>query len=152
MKLHVTKYDINSLSQPLWVYGLRAPKPTDDFTEEDWAEKVAMIILGDFEEIGKTESTSDSEVGLGIPRSWYWFIARTELVFGKGIFLFDVRTTSYQATDGGACPFDTGGLWLGFIITDPPLADVDDKHKFFHRYRVDPNLWAITFSEYIKSN
>lgn len=152
MKLNVTKYDITSLSQPFWVYGLRMPKPTDDFTKEDWAEKIAMIILGDFEEIGKTKSTSDSEVGLGIPRSWYWFIARTELVFGNGTFLFDVRTTSYQATDGGACPFDTGGLWFGFIITDPPLANVDDIRKFFHQYKVDLNLWATTFKDYVGSN
>lgn len=132
---------------PIWVFGFKKDMPVDD-----WYRDISYIILGYFDKISKRDKTILSEAGLGIEPSWYSYICRAEILYGNGIFFFEVETDEWGAKDRGICPFDTGGLWCGNIKTTPELITDQDKITFFEKHDSELNNWSTFFYDYIKNN
>ena len=152
----VTHVDLKSVTQPLWVYGLRTPSRPSDVEEEEsrWRLTVALVILDQFEKVDQGEKTMETEAGLGIPPSWYWFVSQANTYFGNGVFFFLVETEGWSDNDRGVCPFDTGGLWHNKISTYPPIdpSDKDSKRTLFARYDRRLKLWDVSFKDYVYQN
>jgi len=136
---------------PPWVFGLR-PQVNLRSGGRRWQEVVALLILGDLHLVPPSQSTTTAETGLGIPPSWYWYVARTETVFGRTLSFWSTAAEPWLADERGVCPFDTGGLWHGFIKTRPPLADVAEKRELFGRYDLILSGWGPKFHLYLREN
>lgn len=130
-----------------WVFGLR-PR----YHYEKWLRAVASIIVGRLDYLGQTQRTIEAQSGLGLEPSWYWYIARTKESFGHAVFLWDVEGLDWEAGTRGVCPFDTGGLWHGYIATVPHLANADDKRAFFHKNDHELSMWPNTVTNYLVGN
>ena len=90
--------------------------------------------------------------GLEIVPSWYSYIGRADVIYGNGIFFFEVDTLNWEPNDRGACPFDTGGIWWEHIETSPALSDDNQKKAFWEKYDIPLHLWFDAFTEYIHKN
>ena len=76
----------------------------------------------------------ESEAGLGLPACHYWYVLHAEAAFGQTVFLWSATINTWQEEDGGISPFDSGGLWHGFVVTQPPLPAGPDRKMLFVRY------------------
>lgn len=136
---------------PPWVFGLR-PQANLKKGGKKWQEVVALLILGDLHLVPPSESTTLAETGLGISPSWYWYVARTENVFGRMLSFWSPATSTWVADERGVCPFDTGGLWHGFIRTNPVLVEGAQKKALFSRYDLVLSDWEPKFRLYLQEN
>lgn len=92
-----------------------------------------------------SEATTATETGLGIAPCHYWYLLHAEATFGQTVFLWSATIDSWQENEGGLCPFDSGGLWHGHIVTDPPLATMQARKMFFDRYNQALPGWDESF-------
>ncbi len=148
----IAKHKLKEFKEPLWVHGLRSEIDDPARENEEWQEVVTKIILGNLEGIISDAGTNEAEIGLGISPSFYWFIARTEEAYGGGIFFDFVDPETCKGIDGGVCPFDTGGLWKGYIKTDPPFDNDDERREFFSKNNTPLDSWSKNFRDYINEN
>jgi len=132
---------------PLWLTGLRP-----HVGGKDWRAAVASIIFLEVGDLEPSESTKAAERGLGLQRSHYWYILRAEAMFGYAVFSARATIADWQPHDGGACPFDSGGFWHGYIATDPPLLTGGAKKSFFERHNQPLAVWRQGFDAYLSSN
>lgn len=130
-----------------WVFGLR---PHYDYPT--WSLAVMNIITGKFVGVGKRDRTIEAEHGLGIVPSWYWYIARSEESYGHSVFFWTPREVGFKPDDRGACPFDTGGLWHGRIVTRPMLRPGGERRSFFENSDRPVGEWRSIFHTYIEDN
>jgi hypothetical protein len=136
---------------PPWVFGLR-PQVNLKAGGKRWQEVVALLVLGDLHLVPPSETTTAAETGLGIPPSWYWYVARTETAFGRTLSFWSTAVDPWLADERGVCPFDTGGLWHGFIKTKPPLANGAKKKELFGRYDLILSGWGPKFHLYLRES
>lgn len=136
---------------PPWVFGLR-PQVNLKSGGKRWQEVVALLILGDLHLVPPSATTTAAEAGLGISPSWYWYVARTETVFGRTLSFWSTAAEPWHADERGICPFDTGGLWHGFIKTRPPLADGAKKKELFGHYDLVLSGWGPKFHLYLRES
>ena len=136
-------------SVPVLVTGL--PEPTS--THLYWCEAITRIIRRHWSPRHPTTKTMQAEKGLGIegePR--YFYAMRTEPAFGFAVFFFrQVLHSPWPADTHGATPFDTGGLWHGGIVTQPP-AGPKEKRRIFRQHQVSLPRWIYAFNQYISTN
>lgn len=134
---------------PPWVFGFK-----NEVSTSDWYRDLAFVILGKFDGIPRRPATISAESGFEIVPSWYSYIGRAEVIYGNGIFFFQVGTSNWESDDRGVCPFDSGGIWWGHIETNPKLPDNNQKKKkaFFEEYEIPLNKWFDSFRKYIVKN
>jgi hypothetical protein len=130
-----------------WVSGLRPPTPG-----KDWREATAAWILGDIGKLPSGKRTSQAETGLGIEPSHYWYVLRAERQFGYTVFLSRASIDGWLKESGGMTPFDSGGLWHGFIPANPASIDSETKKSLFNRYNRSLIGWPDAFCDYIAAN
>ena len=87
------------------------------YAYETWCAAIASILLGQYDDIKSGAKTLEAEHGLGIPASWYWYVARSDESFGQGVFSCGAHDIAWEPTECGVSPFDTGGLWHRHIKT-----------------------------------
>jgi hypothetical protein len=113
---------------------------------------VATILLDGLHRLGTRVKTSEAEEGLRIKSSCYFYLFRTDQEFGYVVFVWTPAREDWAAGDGGACPFDTGGLWHDRMVTDPVLRTGDEKRAFFARHDCPLDSCASRFSSYLERN
>ena len=102
--------------------------------------------------IERVPKTIQAESGLGIAGlPVYYFVMRTERAFGRVVFVYVCHEAVDSPPDGGATPFDSGGLWHGHVHTDPEMAQ-DEKRHFFAEATVQLSDWNETFEAYVREN
>jgi hypothetical protein len=148
----IDKHNLKEFKEPLWVHGLRSERNDPGSKNEEWEEVVTKMILGNLEGVISEASKNEAEMGFGISPSFYWFISRTDEAYGGGIFFDFVDPEICEGINGGVCPFDTGGLWKGYIKTNPPLDNDAKRRDFFLKNDTPIHLWAKTFRDYINEN
>ena len=94
--------------------------------------------------------TQRAEHGLGISGKPYYFYAlRADSGFGFVAFLLsEIEGVDWPPDARGATPFDSGGMWLGKITTDPPL-DWNGRRRVFKTHDVPLVAWRSEFETYI---
>jgi len=130
-----------------WVSGL---KPRHAY--DRWSKAVADILLDLFDSVGKFDTTLEAEAGLGLPPSWYWFVARTDDSYGFTVFFWSSHGTVWRSDHRGICPFDTGGLWHGHVHLTPEVVDPAAKRAFFERHDQGLADWQVAFATYLANN
>lgn len=78
------------------------------------------IILNDWPPRPTSHRTHDAELGLGVVGApYYFYVMRTERVYGTAVFLFrDTEERDWPTDMKGATPFDSGDLWHGELLTE----------------------------------
>ncbi len=133
-----------------WVRGLREPRSEFD----DWRKVVAELLrVSPGRSATPTASTSASERGYRIPPCWYWYVARTEKLFGHAVIFFrPILSDDIAKVNGGMCPFDSGGLWTGKMACNPPISTEDEKRAFFQAHDSNLSQWPDRCETYLKNN
>ena len=127
------------------VHGLRQPRHEHG---RDWVERLTSAITGRWPEPTASAGTQSAERGLGISGKPYYFYAlRTDWRFGFVVFLFS-DGGDWPPDARGATPFDSGGMWLEKIATDPPI-DRDGRRELFKNHDVPLVDWRSEFETYI---
>lgn len=104
-----------------WVRGLRPPLPS-----ADWREQAAQCLLCTFSTIPTGAATATSEQGLGFPPSSYFYVGRADPAFSDFVCVYAPNVPA----NGGTTPFDSGGIWHGYIVASPVWSDDADRRTF----------------------
>lgn len=94
----------------------------------------------------KTPDTRDSEAGLGLGDSLYFFVGHACPDFGHVVLVYDPDWS--VARPGTATPFDTGGLWAGHIVADG-VSDETSRRDYCDGHKVSLCAWQDAFSDYL---
>ena len=118
---------------------------------EDWCELVTRTIQGDWPAPAASEQTREAECGLGIVgRPCYFYVLRAEKNFGLVVFILSEDVGADWPSDSrGATPFDSGGWWLGRIVTNPSL-DQAGRRTAFRAFDVPLREWQDTFKDHVR--
>jgi hypothetical protein len=78
-----------------------------------WKPLVKNLLLGNLDSIVTGDKTRAAEAGFGLAPSTftYWFVGRTDRDYGEVVSVWRPLGPLSSGSDGGLCPFDTGGLW-----------------------------------------
>ena len=139
------------------VHGLKDPKV---HSVGDWRELLTDVLLCDWPAPDPYEDTRKAEVGLGIEGTPYYFYAmRTHEAFDFVVFVAEETGNEGSVTDrgqGGATPFDSGGLWKGKIhpLNGAKVAQhvIDERRRVFAANNVALDRWQPEFREYLEEN
>lgn len=113
---------------------------------------ITSILQGEWTSFSRSPDTPRAEEGLGIRgEPLYCFVMRTERAFGQVVFVFADTGAVDSSGEGGATPFDSGGLWHGYIQTEPGLR-ADQKPGFFSRTNIPLSDWQHAFEAYVQAN
>ena len=115
-------------------------------------ELITDVVQGRWASFTRSPNTLLAEEGLGIRgEPLYCFVMRTERAFGQVVFVFADTGADDSSGDGGATPFDSGGLWHDHIRTEPRLRP-DERPEFFRRATIPLGDWQHTFESYVQDN
>ena len=119
----------------------------------DWCELVTSAIRGEWPAPKASERTQKAERGLGIGgKPYYFYVLRAEESFGLVVFVLSEDEEAEWPSDArGATPFDSGGLWLKKVETDPQLDDAG-RRAFFQDHDVPLARWRAAFGGYIRAH
>ena len=132
------------------VHGLRQRRL---YHSGGWFERMTDAITGRWPVLTASPETQCAEHGLGIAgRPYYFFALRTDENFGLVVFLLsEIEGVDWPPDARGATPFDSGGLWIDKIATDPPL-DQRGRRGFFEAHDVPLTAWRPAFETYIRKS
>jgi len=91
----------------------------------------------------KTEITRETERALGIGDSLYFYVGHACPEFGQIVLVYAPEWSTFEL--GGATPFDTGGLRLGYVNG----SGTEDAVSYCKNHRVDLPKWVDEFTTYI---
>ena len=94
----------------------------------------------------KTEVTRETERVLGLGDSLYFYAGHACPEFGQIVLVYAPEWSSSEP--GGATPFDTGGLRLGYVKG----TGTDDPVSYCKHHRVDLTSWTGEFAAYIETS
>jgi len=92
----------------------------------------------------KTDVTRRAEAALGLGNSLYFYVGHACPEFGQIVLVYDPTWTETER--GSATPFDTGGLYGGFIKG----SGTEDPVPYFTRFRVGLASWRKQLGEYVE--
>jgi len=131
-----------------WILGLRPKKGLG----AAWQSIVQSILLRTFRTAATGPNTAAAEKGLGIAPCVYFYVFQTTGRFGSVVFLWRENPDKpLKAADGAVAPFDTGGIWHGRIVTDPPLAGTA-RQGFVQKHSKPIDKWLPEFVKWIADN
>ena len=115
-----------------------------------WFVRLTNAIKGRWPAPTASGRTQSAEHGLGISGKPYYFYAmRADRRFGFVVFLLsEIEGSDWPPDARGATPFDSGGMWLGKVATDPPL-DESGRRRLFMIRDVPLAAWRSEFETYI---
>lgn len=115
-----------------------------------WFERMTDALVGRWPMPIASARTQRAEHGLGVSgKPYYFYSLRAEGNFGLVVFLLgEVEGVEWPPGAKGATPFDSGGLWFGDIVTDPPLNE-SGRRGFFETHDVALADWRAAFRTYI---
>lgn len=143
---------------PIWTYGFKNDNYKKYKIKMSIPRDVAFILLDSVEKIPQRPKTIVAEKGLGIKPSFYFFINRATIHYGNGVFFFDVDKDGWGENERGVCPFDSGGVWVGRVYTNPAMVfsrkqfQNKKRREFFCKYDRILNDWVVSFNSYIQTN
>jgi len=116
-----------------------------------WFERLTSAIKGRWPVPTASTGTQSAEHGLGISGKPYYFYAlRPDRRFGYMVFLFsETEGVDWPPDAKGATPFDSGGMWIGRIVTDPPLDRRSRRRSHFEAHDLPLVAWRSEFETYI---
>ena len=119
----------------------------------DWCRLMTDIILNDWPPRPTSHRTHDAELGLGVVGApYYFYVMRTERVYGTAVFLFrDTEERDWPTDMKGATPFDSGDLWHGELLTES-RTEADQRQDIFRRYEIPLTHWRAAFHRYLERN
>lgn len=97
-----------------WVQGLRGGAVETDLP---WERVLYERLVGRHDRIQNSSKTLAAEIGLNIGHCAYFYIGRCDPDFGDHVVGYRRPISSTVRV----APFDTGGLWYGYINTQPAL-------------------------------
>jgi len=97
-----------------------------------WQPLLRDRLRAHFQDHVRTANTEAAEIGLGMPPSSYWFVLSGNPAFGRILIMSQPNPTVLRGCDGGATPFDTGGLWHNHIVAVPPFTTPAGKVAYFN--------------------
>jgi len=131
-----------------WICGIRPKKVTGT----EWQAVVLSILQRMFKTAPTGTRTAEAEAALGLGACVYFYVFQTSARFGSVVFLWKENPARpWNATDGAAAPFDTGGIWHGRVVTDPPLAKAERK-PFVQTHSRPIDQWLTAFVAWIEAN
>lgn len=120
---------------------------------DDWRELVTSAIQGEWPTPKPSEPTRKAENGLGIDGApYYFYILRADGNFSLVVFVLSENEEADWPSDArGATPFDSGGLWLKKITTNPELDDAG-RRTFFQDHDRPLTDWQSAFEDYVRTH
>jgi hypothetical protein len=93
----------------------------------------------------KTEASREAERTLGLGDSLYFYVGHACPDFGQIVLVY---TTEWSSSEpGGATPFDTGGLRLGYVKG----IGTEDAVSYCKNHRVALGKWPSEFAAYVEA-
>src|SRR4051794_33791759 len=107
----------------LWIHGFKSKAASAD--PPPWHEYLVAQLLDRVDDYTAADGTSDAESALGFEASVYWFVSSPSSAYTGGALTI-WEPTDLDHAPGGLCPFDTGGMVLGHIVTRHPEVAASD--------------------------
>lgn len=128
-----------------WVHGIKK-KTTGPYV----FAHIASVVGKRFSDIPRAPSSAATETDLAYPPSIYWYLGRADDLYGSVVFLCEARTETAGESDGGVCPFDSGGMWTGRIALNPPApAKSTERREILSRYTMSLSGWKALFGQHL---
>ena len=120
-----------------WVQGLRGGAVETDLP---WERVLYERLVGRHDRIQNSSKTVAAEIGLDIGNCAYFYIGRCDPDFGDQVVGYRRPISSTVRV----APFDTGGLWHGYINTQPALVP-SEKQKLVddNSHKLGDFEWAF---------
>lgn len=131
----------------MWTSGIRPPKH-----EGEWYPLALSILRYKFHENPARGATAATETGLALAASCYWYVWRSDDLYGEVVFLWGESAATRQDNEGAVSPFDSGGFWRGKVQSDRTFHTAAEKRSFFNSVSVKMSEWRQRFLDYVTEN
>jgi hypothetical protein len=125
----------------LWVQGLRRESEPNG----GWRPVLFARLASQHDSLPTGTNTAAAEDGLGLERNCYFYVGRCEPDMGDQAVVF----LREHGPGNRVTPFDTGGLWHGHIVTDPPT-DKKDLGDLVSRYSFKSDQYSKPMSDWVE--
>ncbi len=130
-----------------WVQAL----PGEARRSSSWTHVLRDRLVSRFDRIDPTDNTREAEDGLDLGRCAYWYVLRCDDAFTRCIVVSHPPADP-SSLEGGALPFDSGGLWHGHLVADPVFDDAADRSAFAKKSHVPIDSVPAEFPSWIATS
>lgn len=130
----------------LVVQGMRTAGPSRP--KSDWRWVLTRRLRKEHHLLRSGEKTIEAEVGLGLTPCAYFYVGRCEPEFSDHSIAFE----DCDAFEAGVSPFDSGGLWFGHVVTNPPLGSQAEVRSFLELHTLGRDAYGLVFEGWLSTN
>lgn len=96
----------------------------------------------------RSNNAKQAEKEFGFGASLYFYAGHACPDFGDAVLVYEPELT--EEYGGGATPFDTGGLYLGYIHAEG-LSDGKSRRRYCQSHLIDLVDWRARLAEYLRT-